>query len=263
MLTADLIVAARRRAGLTQRELAARLGRPQATIARWESGRNAPSLETARAALNAIGLELTVGIATYDDSYHTLIDRQLRLTPAQRLDSLLPAEPFDPAAIMGALAAHHVRYVVIGAVAAALHGSPITLGRRELALVPQTREHNEAALAHALDALEAQRNELDDYFCGLHTIEPWRLPDGSAIHVIPKPAGTRGYDDLARDATPIQAAPGVRVAAASLVDLTRIAEASPRPGDRTNRVALRTVRERILRRNATPAAQVPSETAVA
>jgi transcriptional regulator with XRE-family HTH domain len=38
----DLIVIARKRAGISQRELAERLGRPQATIARWEAGAREP-----------------------------------------------------------------------------------------------------------------------------------------------------------------------------------------------------------------------------
>ena len=73
MRSADLLVAGRRRAGLSQEQLAERLGRTQSTIARWESGYQHPPLESVVEALHACGLELTVGMARYDDSYESLI----------------------------------------------------------------------------------------------------------------------------------------------------------------------------------------------
>lgn len=241
MLSGDLIVQARRRGGLSQRELAARIGRPQATVARWERGHNRPSLETTRDVLNSVGLELSVAVTRYDDSYNALIRRQLRLTPAQRARSMLAGEAFDPAAVLAALARHGVRHVVIGEVAAALHGSPHRLGRRELALTPASGQ--DEWLSGALSEFGAEAGEVDDRFRGLHTIAPWRLPDGSAVHLIERPAGTRGYDDLIRDAAPTEVADGLEVPVASLLDLVRIAEASPRAGDRAGRTALRAVRE--------------------
>jgi transcriptional regulator with XRE-family HTH domain len=75
------------RAGLTQRELARRAGRPQSSIARWESGKVQPSLETLRELIRACGLELAFRFANYDDSYVEWIDRALALTPAARLDA--------------------------------------------------------------------------------------------------------------------------------------------------------------------------------
>jgi transcriptional regulator with XRE-family HTH domain len=87
MVTADLIREARLRAGLSQVELGRRLGKPQSTIARWETGAATPSLEAVRIAVRACGLELTFGIANYDDSYLSHIDRYLNLAPAERLSS--------------------------------------------------------------------------------------------------------------------------------------------------------------------------------
>jgi transcriptional regulator with XRE-family HTH domain len=84
-MSADLLREARKRAGLSQRQLAARVGRPQSAIARWESGRVRPSLETLRDLVRACDLELTVGLAAADDSYVAHIDRMLRLTPAERV----------------------------------------------------------------------------------------------------------------------------------------------------------------------------------
>ena len=77
---------------MTQRELARRAGRPQSSIARWESGKVRPSLETLRELIHACGLELTYGLANYDDSYVAHIEQNLRLTPRQRVDRALANE---------------------------------------------------------------------------------------------------------------------------------------------------------------------------
>lgn len=92
MLSADLIREARLRAGLTQAELGRRLGKPQSTIARWESGAARPSVETLREAVRACGLELTFGLASYDDSYLSHINRYLALSPAERLEHAAASE---------------------------------------------------------------------------------------------------------------------------------------------------------------------------
>ena len=91
MRSSDLLVAGRRRAGLSQEQLAGRMGRPQSTIARWEKGQQHPPLESVIEALRACDLELTVGIARYDDSYEAQIARQLQLDPAERVMRLTPA----------------------------------------------------------------------------------------------------------------------------------------------------------------------------
>jgi transcriptional regulator with XRE-family HTH domain len=77
---------ARRRAGLSQAELGRRVGKPQSVISRWERGEVEPSLETLRGLIRACGLELTLGLAKYDDSYDLYIGEYLRLSPAQRVD---------------------------------------------------------------------------------------------------------------------------------------------------------------------------------
>jgi transcriptional regulator with XRE-family HTH domain len=89
MSSRDLLRAARLRAGLTQEELARASGRSQSAIARWESGRVDPSLETLRELIRACRLELTIGLATYDDSYVHEIERLLDLEPANRIRDAL------------------------------------------------------------------------------------------------------------------------------------------------------------------------------
>jgi transcriptional regulator with XRE-family HTH domain len=86
VLSSDLLRESRLRAGLTQAELAKRSGRPQSTIARWESGRVQPSLESLLETIRACGLDLGFTIANYDDSYVPHIERNLSLAPAKRLE---------------------------------------------------------------------------------------------------------------------------------------------------------------------------------
>lgn len=61
-----LIVDARKRAEITQTELASRMGTHQSVVARWETGKTQPTLETVIRAVEAAGLELTVNISGPD-----------------------------------------------------------------------------------------------------------------------------------------------------------------------------------------------------
>jgi transcriptional regulator with XRE-family HTH domain len=92
MISSDILRGARLRAGLTQTELGRRTGRPQPQIARWESGRVEPSLETLVELIRACGFELTYSLANYDDSYVPYIERLLELSPEDRLEDALERE---------------------------------------------------------------------------------------------------------------------------------------------------------------------------
>jgi transcriptional regulator with XRE-family HTH domain len=87
MVTGDLLVEARRRAGISQAELARRSGVAPSLIGRYERYEVIPSLERLRALLRACGLELSFRLANADSSDHdaVLIERELRRTPAERL----------------------------------------------------------------------------------------------------------------------------------------------------------------------------------
>ncbi len=54
----ELMVQARKKAGLSQRELAKRMGKPQSTIARIESGAQIPTIKTLLSVAKATGTEL-------------------------------------------------------------------------------------------------------------------------------------------------------------------------------------------------------------
>lgn len=243
MVTAMLVREARRRAGLSQVELAERLRRTQSSIARWEAGARTPSLEVVREVAAACGLEFTFGFARADDSYDWLIDRQLELAPDERLARMLAATDFDPLAVLAALHEHRLPYVLIGEVAAVLHGCPLTLDRKLLAITPHPDDRD--GLEDALRSLGATAHAVSDEFDGLHGVEPWSLTDGATIEVIRTPAGTHGYADLRRDARAValgQRLPAVPVA--SIADLARIADASPRPVDQAWKTVLWRVAER-------------------
>lgn len=87
---ADLLVEARKRAGLTQRELAERARTTQSSIARWESGRSEPSFANVVRLLRLCGFVLDVHLERYDDGLRddwSQAQRLLRLTPAERVES--------------------------------------------------------------------------------------------------------------------------------------------------------------------------------
>lgn len=59
---------ARRRAGITQTELAERVGTTQSAIARLERGHTEPSLHRVQELVRACGLDLRIGVDALDDS---------------------------------------------------------------------------------------------------------------------------------------------------------------------------------------------------
>jgi transcriptional regulator with XRE-family HTH domain len=84
--SAFLLRDARRRAGLTQADLAERLGVSQAAVARLESARANPTVDTLDAALWATGHRLTLDATPRRPGVdESLIRRQLELTPVERI----------------------------------------------------------------------------------------------------------------------------------------------------------------------------------
>jgi transcriptional regulator with XRE-family HTH domain len=89
MIGGELVKEARKRAALTQRELAERAGTTQSAIARLESGRTSPSFEDVERLMRLGGFQLIVELAPYDDSDITQALATLRSTEMdQRLARL-------------------------------------------------------------------------------------------------------------------------------------------------------------------------------
>lgn len=84
----DLICRSRRDAGLTQSELAERLGTTQSAVSRWERGLDEPRLSTLGRIVAACGRRLGM-VVEADDVDRAQIRQQLAMTPEQRLASVV------------------------------------------------------------------------------------------------------------------------------------------------------------------------------
>jgi transcriptional regulator with XRE-family HTH domain len=217
VVSANLLIEARRRAGLSQRELAGRSGVGQQEIARYERGRVTPSLERLRQLVAACELELTFGLARADSSYDDAISRMLAIPSAQRLARGLrdaesvratgahahgaPALP-DALGVLRALESSGVRYVLTGELAEVLCGSPLLPLSGTVTIVPRAGESE--ALRDVLIAGRARytpgsRESPPDAAERRH-LETFHAD----LAIVPAPAGTHGYQDLRRAATQLQ-----------------------------------------------------------
>jgi transcriptional regulator with XRE-family HTH domain len=84
-----LVREARRRAGLSQSEVAARVGTTQSAIARVEAGGTSPSLEYVTRLVRACGFDIQARLVPYDAGDWVLARENLRLTPEERLRKML------------------------------------------------------------------------------------------------------------------------------------------------------------------------------
>ncbi len=216
----DYISIARKRAGLTQRQLAERIGCRQATIARWERDDRHPSLDETQAAVRACGFDLGMNLVAEDRSWWPQIAVALERSPAEHLRSLTPPGTPDPVPALAVLSRLDTLTVVIGEVAGALHGWPLALSTRGTVEVCGDPDGlPEQLLAHGL-------TESDDLYA---------MASGQRISVIQQPAGTSGSRDLARSAEMVDL-PGGSGRVANVLDLLRIADAAD--GGRRNRETL-------------------------
>jgi hypothetical protein len=150
----------------------------------------------------------------------------------------MPDVTFRPIAILQALQAHRVRYVLIGALAATFHGSPIATNDADIC--PARGGRNLSHLADALKSLDARLRTTTDpdgveFQCDAETLKVsdiWTLVTKFGLLDISFiPSGTRGFDDLDRDAIDVELS-GVTVRCASLLDIIRSKEAANRDKDR-------------------------------
>jgi len=83
-VAAGLVLMAREKAALSQRELAERAGVTQSEIARIESGKREPSIPTLQRILAGAGLELRLRLAPIDDHDEVMAARQARRSAQQK-----------------------------------------------------------------------------------------------------------------------------------------------------------------------------------
>jgi hypothetical protein len=85
----QLVREARLRAGLTQRQLAARVGTSQPLVARIEAGRVRPSFERVLQLVRACGFDLDVHVVPLDEDAWSLAEEGEPLSPDGRIDRML------------------------------------------------------------------------------------------------------------------------------------------------------------------------------
>ncbi|MEO5579959.1 MAG: hypothetical protein ABIR58_04820 [Gemmatimonadaceae bacterium] len=148
------------------------------------------------------------------------------------------AAPFDPERLIRSLTEHDVRFVLIGALAARLHGFPRLTADADI--TPAGDKPNLERLATALLSLEAKvfTESVPEglaFDCSATTLgraAMWNLvTNAGRLDIAFVPSGTKGYEDLAEGAERFEAF-GVEFLAASLEDIIRSKEAAGRPKDR-------------------------------
>jgi hypothetical protein len=163
--------------------------------------------------------------------------------------TVVPA--FDPLRLLRELSEAGVRFVVIGAFAGRLLGSPTVT--RDLDLCYARDGANLEALAGVLVRLRARLRGVDPDL-------PFRLDartlaagdsftfvtDAGDLDILGTPSGTTGYDDLARTATPTDL-DGISVLVTSIDDLIRMKRAVGRPKDLIEVEVLGALRDEIDR----------------
>lgn len=207
------------RAGLSQRGLAQRAGTAQSVVARIENGTTSPSWQTLTGLLGAAGFELRASLA--------------------RRAPVASPPPLDPERLIAMLARHEVRYVLIGAMAAQLHGSP--RAAQVAAITPSREAANVRRLVKALRELDARPYPEwtaagPPFDRDTRVLAARRQPAGRAglwslatsagrLNVAFEPNGTKGYLDLLGDAVSLEFC-GVRLDVASREHLARLKRAA-------------------------------------
>ena len=143
--------------------------------------------------------------------------------------------PFDWGRALAALSDGEVRFIVIGAVADRILGSPSVT--RDLDICYARDRENLEALAAVLVGINARLR-------GVNEGVPFRLDartlaggdsftfvtDLGDLDVLATPSGTQGFDDLVREAERVQI-DGRQILVASIDDLIRMKRAAGRPKD--------------------------------
>ena len=156
---------------------------------------------------------------------------------------------FDPIRALKGLNERGVRFVVIGGVAAAAHGSPSVT--RGLDICYERSPENLGRLADSLLELGARLRGVNDDVPFLLDAETLAhddhftfSTDAGDLDCLGTPAGTTGYRELVADATAMDI-DGLTMAVASLEDMIRMKRAAGRPKDRVELEILGALRDEI------------------
>ena len=162
---------------------------------------------------------------------------------------------FDPEAMLSALSEGGVCFILIGGMAAVLHGDVgVTV---DIDVVPERTGENLERLAAALRGLGARirtEGEPDglSFDCSVAFFR--NLPADAIVNMTTEagdldvtfcPSGTSGFADLKRDAIDIQATDRLHILVASLEDVIRSKAAADREKDRLAVPRLRRLLDRL------------------
>jgi transcriptional regulator with XRE-family HTH domain len=224
---------ARKRAGMTQHDLARVVGIAQPTVARIERGQALPRTSTLIAILDATGLELHVDTRTpIDESDRQAIRRRLAQAVPQRTAQALgrPASNHraSPTWILRRLRRFGVPFVLIGEMAEVVHGSPATMAR-VIEVCPARTDVAVERLSTALEELRATPS-VDE--ARLRTADELELEtDAGRLRLAAATAAGDGFATLMRNAPRVLVDVGLLVRVAAVEDLVRDRRARGAPDD--------------------------------
>lgn len=154
---------------------------------------------------------------------------------------------FEPLRVLQDLTDGGVRFVVIGGIAATIHGSPTVTG--DLDVCPERSLANLERLAAVLASLHARlRGAPEDvpFLLDGRTLLAGDsftfVTDAGDVDVLGTPSGTGGYDDLRAGAEEVDL-DGLVVPVTSIEDLMRMKRAAGRPKDRIELEVLGALRD--------------------
>lgn len=165
------------------------------------------------------------------------------------VEGSVPPE-FDPVALLAALNDHDVSYVIIGGVAAALHGSDQVT--RDLDLAYERSAENVGRLVEALEALEAQRvtsgaEEPVAAAAFEQRVEHFVSPLG-AIDAFAEARSVGGFERIVESAERHEIRPGLDVLVIDLESLIHSKSGTGRDKDAVHVRTLIRLREELARR---------------
>lgn len=154
---------------------------------------------------------------------------------------------FEPVVMFRSLERHRVEYVLIGGLAAVLHGSP--LRTNDAHVCPNRERGNLERLADALTDLDARLFTADgpvEFTCDAEFLERVQIltlaTSAGRLDVSFRPTGVDGYAELVEHAVD-HAIEGVVVPTAALDDVIRSKRAADREKDRAALPTLEALRE--------------------
>ena len=158
------------------------------------------------------------------------------------------AASFDPERLLKVLSHHRVKFVLIGALAARMHGFPRLTA--DAGITPANDKPNLERLAAALNEIDARVYtesvpEGLPFDCSAATLSRarmWNLvTQAGRLDIAFEPAGINGYKDLTDNAVRFEAF-GVEFLVASLDDIIRSKEATGRAKDADDVVTLKALK---------------------